>query len=106
MITGTYESKRIPVGYEQVTVSDSAVSLSPPSDATKAILGVENNPLRYRDDGTSPTATTGFLLNASGNNTAPQVVLNSKESMDDFEAIRDGTSDAVLNALYYKSKRF
>lgn len=102
MITGTYELKGKPLGYEQVTVSDTAVSLSPPDDATKAIIGVESNALRYRDDGTDPTSTEGFLLKTQGNNTAPHVVLNSKEAIQNFSAIRDGTSDATLNVLYYK----
>ncbi len=102
MIAGTYELKGKPLGYEQITVSDTAVSLSPPDDATKAILGVESNSLRYRDDGTSPTATEGFLLKTHGNNIPPHVVLNSKEAIQNFEAIRDGSSDATLNVLYYK----
>ena len=104
MISGIYELKGSPAGYEQVTVSDSVIGLDPPANATKAILGVEDNALRYRDDGEDPTASEGFLLKTQGNNRAPHVVLNSKEAIDGFNAIRDGAEDATLNVLYYKSK--
>lgn len=102
MITGTYNSKGKPAGFEQVTVSSSVVSLDPPNDASKALLGVEANSLRYRDDGTDPTATVGFLLKTQGNNPPPFVTLESKEAIKQFRAIRDGSSDATLNVLYYK----
>lgn len=103
MITGTYDIKNKPAGYEQITVSDSVVSLDPPADATKAILGVENESLRYRDDGEDPTSSEGFLLKTQGNNRAPHITLQSKESLDNFKAIREGSSDSTLNVLYYKA---
>ncbi len=102
-ITGTFEARGEPAGYEQITVSDSVVSLNPPNDASKAILSVESNSLRYRDDGTDPTGSKGFLLKTQGNNPPPFVTLNSKTSVNQFKAIRDGTSDATLNVLYYKT---
>ena len=40
----------------------SAVALAPPSGATKAIITVESQSVRWRDDGVAPTASVGNLL--------------------------------------------
>lgn len=50
-----------PLGYSQIAVT-TATALSPPAGANVACLGAEAQALRWRDDGTAPTASTGFLM--------------------------------------------
>jgi hypothetical protein len=51
-----------PLGYTQITNVSAAVGISPPGNATVAILSAEGYDLRYRDDGVNPTATIGMPL--------------------------------------------
>lgn len=52
------------LGYEQVTGMTSAKTLTPPSGATHALIQTESQNVRWRDDGTSPTASVGVQLEA------------------------------------------
>lgn len=49
-----------PRGYVQVSVSSTAVGITPPANATWCAFRIETNAVRWRDDGTAPTATVGF----------------------------------------------
>lgn len=51
-----------PLGYEQITSLSSAASLTPPTGAVRAVIQAEAQTVRYRDDGTSPTASVGTRL--------------------------------------------
>jgi hypothetical protein len=58
---------RTPLGFGQLTLTSTAVLLSTvqggiPNGARLAVLTVETNDLRWRDDGTAPTATVGMLI--------------------------------------------
>jgi hypothetical protein len=60
--------RRTPIGYQQLSVT-TAVGLTPPSiDGAAAIkpnyalIIVEGNAVRWRDDGVAPTAAVGFPL--------------------------------------------
>lgn len=56
-----------PLGCQQITsLSAAAGFASVPTGATLASLSVEGEPVRYRDDGTNPTASVGLLLPAGG----------------------------------------
>lgn len=87
-----------PKGYQQITVSTSAVALTVPKNATSAIIIVQDQTVRWRDDGTAPTATVGMPV-FPGN----VIQLNSAQQIADFRAIRDTSadSDAILNITYY-----
>lgn len=85
-----------PLSYEQVTVSNSAVGLTVPSGAVRAEFVVEDQPLRYRLDGTSPTATVGTLAKAD-----KSFEIYGEAALEAFEAIRDGGTDANLSVHYY-----
>lgn len=61
-VTRTAEQNLKPLGYEKVTGLSSSKSLTPPANAKQALLKVESQPVRWRDDGTDPTTTTGMLL--------------------------------------------
>jgi len=85
-----------PLGYEQITVSTTAKTLTIPSGAVRAVLVAEAQPLRYRVDGTSPTSTVGFLV-ASG----IPFELYGSVTLDQFRTIRSGGTDSVLSVHYY-----
>jgi hypothetical protein len=95
-MTETILSARKPKGYSQLAVSSTAVGLSAiPSDAIRAIISVATDAIRYRDDGTNPTASVGMPVAANAT-----IELPSRESIVAFKAIRV-TTDAVLNISYY-----
>lgn len=86
-----------PAGYQQLTVSTSAVGLTVPAGASRAVVIVEAQPIRYRDDKTDPTASVGMLCAAG-----LRFEIDSRQSMLAFKAIRQGGTDGVLNVSYYK----
>lgn len=50
-----------PLGYQQYTSLASATNLaSIPANATNAVIAVEGAGIRWRDDGTAPTASVGM----------------------------------------------
>ena len=89
-----------PLGYRQLAVSNSAVQLSSatggiPHGAIRAVIDVETNDVRWRDDATAPTASVGMLAKS---NTIFE--LPSLASITNFQAIR-ASADAVINITYY-----
>lgn len=83
-----------PLGYQQITSLSSAATLTIPIGATIALIAVEGGAIRYRDDGTAPTATVGMPIAAgqefqyTGNLAALQFIQQS--------------ATATLDVLYYK----
>lgn len=58
---------KTPLGCQQITSLSSAAGFSSvPAGATLASIAVENEPVRYRDDGTAPTSSVGTLLPPGG----------------------------------------
>lgn len=51
-----------PLGYQQLTSLASAAALTVPTGARWALLQAEDADVRWRDDGSSPTASVGMLL--------------------------------------------
>ena len=101
MLAASYRAERKPEGYAQVAVSTTAVALpSIPSKASYAIVNVNAQPLRYRDDGTVPTATVGMPL-AAGD----EIALVSPAQIRAFRAIRSGGTDAEINVSYYSADK-
>ena len=81
------------LGYQQITSLSSSTALTVPAGATMALIVPETQNVRWRDDGTAPTASVGML-----------VVANSSMSYDgDLQKIRfiAATAGAVLNVSYY-----
>lgn len=52
------------LGYEQVTSLSSAAGLTIPAGCELALVQAESQNVRWRDDGTNPTATVGMILMA------------------------------------------
>lgn len=59
------KTKARPLGYQQITDVSSAVGLTLPTTGTEvAVIHVESQPVRWRDDGTNPTSSVGMYLAA------------------------------------------
>ena len=82
-----------PLGYQQITTLTTAVGLTVPPGAVGAIIVAEAQAVRWRDDGTAPTATVGM----------PLAVAAALEYAGDLSAIKfiEQTAGAKLNVAYY-----
>jgi hypothetical protein len=82
-----------PLGYQQITDLDPAVSLTVPVGATKALIVCTAQAVRWRDDGTAPTAAIGI----------PLAVNTALEYDGRLNAIQffEQVAGAVLNISYY-----
>lgn len=88
--------------FEVITVSSTAVGLTAskyaPAGAERAdsaFLTLEGGEIRYRYDGTNPTASVGHRLSDGG-----YVVLIGQNQLEKFKAIRVGGSDGSLSTTY------
>lgn len=90
----------VALGYCQLSSIDASTALSScsggiPAGANFAVLQPEAQAIRYRDDGTAPTASVGYpvavgaSLTRSGNLSAVRVI--------------SSTAGAKLNVLFYRS---
>lgn len=55
----TKDSPVLPKGFQQITVLSAAVALTVPVGAKYALIQAEAQAVRWRDDGTNPTAAIG-----------------------------------------------
>lgn len=92
--TGLHQT---PLGYQQITSLSAAQSLTVPAGATQAVIYVETQAVRYRDDGTAPTASVGAPLAVTGTG-QPLVYTGTLSAIQFIEQ----TSGAKLDILYYK----
>ena len=82
------------MGYQQLTSVSSSTALTVPPGATMALIVPENQSVRWRDDGTDPTAGVGMLL-----------TVNSSLNYDgDLNKIRfiEILASAKVNISYYR----
>lgn len=84
----------VPLGYQQITDLSASTGLTVPAGAKYAVIVAEAQAVRYRDDGTDPTATVGMPL-AVG---AQMVYSGTLSALRFFEQ----TGGANLNVLYYR----
>jgi hypothetical protein len=84
---------KISLGYQQITTLTAAVGLTVPSGTTMVEVQPETQSIRWRDDGTNPTASVGMVLAAG----ASHVFYGSFESLKFIET----TATAKLNVTYY-----
>jgi hypothetical protein len=52
----------IPLGFQQISVGSTATHITVSAGATVALFGVDSANVRYRDDGTAPTASVGTQI--------------------------------------------
>jgi hypothetical protein len=81
------------LGYQQITSLSNSTALTVPAGATMALIVAETQAVRWRDDGTAPTASVGM----------PLAVGTSLSYDGDLKAIRfiQQTASATLNVSYY-----
>lgn len=81
------------LGYQQITSLSAATALTVPTGATMALITPETQAVRWRDDGTNPTASVGM----------PVAVGESLNYDGDLSRIRfiEQTASAKLNISYY-----
>jgi len=81
------------LGYQQITSLAAATALTVPAGAMFAIITCESQGVRFRDDGTDPTASVGFPL-------ATGVILTYSGPLSRIKFIQQAAS-ATLNIAYY-----
>lgn len=87
------KSTTVCLGYQQITSLSAATALTVPTGATAALIVASTQNIRWRDDGTNPTASVGM-----------PVLVDTYFTYDgDLSRIRfiEQSSGAVLNVSYY-----
>lgn len=86
----------VPLGYQQLTAIqlETAQNLTVPAGAVLALLVAETEAVRWRDDGTAPTASIGMLLSAG---LLPFVYTANLAAITFIAA----SAGAILNVSYY-----
>jgi len=95
----------LPVGVIQaLTVAASSVALpSIPSDATYAMISLENGQIRWNDDGsTAPSTTVGHLLTPPAGDSL-YFMLEGRQRILNWRGIRTGGTSGALQVTYYKA---
>lgn len=82
-----------PLGFEQIASLSASAALTVPIGATLAVVQAESADVRWRDDGTAPTASVGMRLPADG-----ERVFDANLSALRFI---QATASAVINVSYY-----
>lgn len=84
------------VGYTKLTVSTTPTGVGTiPTGADRAMLVVETAAVRWRDDGTNPSATDGVPLTAGDG-------MNFDGDLTALKFIRSGASDATIHISFYR----
>jgi hypothetical protein len=82
-----------------LSIAGAAVSLTPPAIATGAMVAeifVRTAAVVFTRDGTPPTATRGIQADVHD-----LIVLNSRDELERFQAIRVGSTTATLDVEYF-----
>lgn len=91
--TLTAPGNTTPKGYQQITSVSAAVGCTVPANSKVALIQAETQAVRWRDDGTNPTATVGSIIAAG----------DTIQYTGDLAAIKfiETTTSAKLNISYY-----
>jgi len=94
--------KLVPFDFEQITVVATAIGLTASKLASspkpkKVIITAETAQFRYRIDGTDPTASVGHLVNPMDS-----IVLEGYSQLNNFKAIRKGSTSADIFVTYLR----
>ena len=81
------------LGYQQITNLSTSTALTVPSGAKTAVIQAKVADVRWRDDGTAPTASVGMTLPANG-----ERVFNASLSAVRFIQV---TAGAIIDVSYY-----
>jgi hypothetical protein len=83
------------ISYQQITSLSAAAGLTVPTNAAGAVITAESQGVRWRSDGTDPTASVGMPL-ASG----ASITFSTRAELLALKFIEQTTS-AKLNIAYY-----
>ena len=89
-------------GRQQLTVSNSAVTLTVPSETAGALIYVGSNPIRFTLDGTDPTSSLGIALSAGDFIDLTDPDADYRGLLLAMKLIRSGSSDAVCDIEYLR----
>lgn len=89
--------RQVPLGYQQISSPSVATNLTPPAGATTAVITVETQAVRYRDDGVAPTSSIGQPLAVTG--ASPPLVYSGNLSAIQFI---QQVAGAVIDVSYYR----
>lgn len=96
-------SSAIAYAFEQITVSTTAIAFTVATYTAggqapvMAVVSLNaTNGIRWRADGTNPTATVGMLV--AGGST----IVVCEGAIGNWRAIREGGADAVANVTYFR----
>ena len=83
-----------PLFFEQITGLSAVKGLTPPKGAKVALIQAESKTVRWRDDGTNPTASVGTEISAG----------SILEYNGNFQSIKfiESAASAIINVSYYK----
>ena len=88
--------------FEQITVSNAVKTLTvgkyTDTDSKlskKVFISVEDAQIRYTFDGTTPTSSIGHIANP-----AEVIILIGTQNIENFKAIRKGSTDAKISVTY------
>jgi hypothetical protein len=84
------------LGYQQITSLSAATTLTIPAGTDYAIIQPETQAVRWRDDGTDPTASVGMQLPLGGELTYDAQLTRIK--------FIETAASAKLNISYYGTK--
>lgn len=87
------------LGYQQITSLSAATALTIPGGTVLALCTPETQAVRWRDDGTSPTATVGYPLAVGAELRYDAMGLAALKFIEQ-------TASAKLNIVYYGSQPF
>lgn len=83
------------LGYQQITNLSASTALTIPNGTRFAIIQCEAQAVRWRDDGTAPTATVGYPLSTG------QELTYTAQNMAALRFIEQ-TASAKLNIVYFR----
>ncbi len=83
------------VGYEALTVAATAVALTGDADQKCFIGRLETAQVRYRGDGTDPTASEGELMEVG------ETIVLSRSEISKTKFIRTGGTSGILRGHFY-----
>jgi hypothetical protein len=95
-VDGSAAQAVAPKGFQSITSLSSSTALTVPTGATTAVITAETQGVRWRDDGTAPTATVGFPLAAG-----QSMTVRGSASIAAIRFIEQSAS-ASLNVSYYQ----
>lgn len=88
--------RAVALGYQQFT-GTTLVTPTVPAGVNAAIISIETNPVRYRDDGTAPTTAVGNLIPVTTSGLPFEFTGNINQLL-----LFPTSTGATINIAYYK----